>query len=338
MKIWIDICSPPHVHLSKLLADKLESKGHEVVITTRNFYNLKSLLDEKNMDYKVVGKHAGRDKVGKFFTGLDRIRKLKSLVERENIDVFIGKHSTEGPVVSSLKDFESISLVDHDPAPQNLFILPLSNTVVTPRIFSKGWLIRSHKKFDGVFEYSYCKNFKPEKKVLEELGLSKKSKTIVTRTEPFLSGHSSLNGVMYSLLKDIKYKRDVDIVFLPRNREEKKKYSEFCIVPDKPVDVLSLYSFSDLTLSAGSTMNREACLCGCPTVSVCRDKLPSSDKILLERGLMYHNTNNPLNKTIEVLDNSEKEKGKLRKNSKKLEDPMDKILKVLKGIGPGNKN
>lgn len=325
MKIWIDICSPPHVHLSKVLADKLESKGHEVVITTRNFYNLKSLLEEKNMDYKVVGKHAGRNKIKKFFNGITRINELKRFIDKENIDIFVGKHSTEGPIVSGLKGKKSISMVDSF-SPQNLFMFGFSDISLVPETFHDKTLALARKtvRFKGVFEYSYCKNFKPNKKVLDDLGLNKNDKIVISRSEPFLASHTKNHTNILNTLERLKSEK---IVFFPRDeKEEEKARKKGFIVPEKAVDLLSLYSFSNLTISAGSTINREACLCGCPTISVYPGRLPPPDVFLIKKGLIHHNIHNFIEKGNEILEKNEKNVIK----GLDMEDPVEKISNMVK--------
>ena len=41
-------------------------------------------------------------------------------------------------------------------------------------------------------------------------------------------------------------------------------------------------------IGAGSCMNREASIGGCPTISICPDKMPAVDKLLINKCVMWH--------------------------------------------------
>ena len=56
------------------------------------------------------------------------------------------------------------------------------------------------------------------------------------------------------------------------------------IIPERAVDGLSLIWFSDLVVSGGGTMNREAAALGVPVYSVFQGKLGAVDRHLAEIG------------------------------------------------------
>ena len=55
-------------------------------------------------------------------------------------------------------------------------------------------------------------------------------------------------------------------------------------MPDHVVDGMDLIWFSDLVISGGGTMNREAAALGVPVYSIFRGKLGAVDKYLAEAG------------------------------------------------------
>ena len=55
-------------------------------------------------------------------------------------------------------------------------------------------------------------------------------------------------------------------------------------VPAAPLDGLNLIWFSDLVISGGGTMNREAAALGVPVYSIFRGKLGAVDRYLAENG------------------------------------------------------
>ena len=83
------------------------------------------------------------------------------------------------------------------------------------------------------------------------------------------------------------------MVIVPRDRSQKewieKKWFEFChsrriIIPEHVVDGLNLLWHSDLVISGGGTMNREAAALGVPVYSIFRGKIGAVDQYLAETG------------------------------------------------------
>ncbi|GAF98656.1 unnamed protein product, partial [marine sediment metagenome] len=128
-------------------------------------------------------------------------------------------------------------------------------------------------------------DFKPSDTVLHQLGLSRNEKVVIARSEPLLSAHNYHESVLFAVLERIKQKfENVQIVFIPRGEGDGKKFRNLDpIVPETSIDTLSLYSLAGLMIGAGSCMNREACIGGCPTISICPDNLPGVDKFLIEK-------------------------------------------------------
>jgi len=56
------------------------------------------------------------------------------------------------------------------------------------------------------------------------------------------------------------------------------------IVPDHAVDGLNLIWYSDLVISGGGTMNREAAALGVPVYSIFRGKIGAVDRYLADTG------------------------------------------------------
>jgi predicted glycosyltransferase len=88
---------------------------------------------------------------------------------------------------------------------------------------------------------------------------------------------------------------NVKTVMLPRNKAQgealRKEFPHWfakdkCIIPDRAVDGLSLLWASDLVVSGGGTMNREAAALGVPVYSVFRGATGAVDKFLEKEGKM----------------------------------------------------
>jgi predicted glycosyltransferase len=84
-------------------------------------------------------------------------------------------------------------------------------------------------------------------------------------------------------------------------------------------------------IGAGCCMNREACLAGCPTISIYPDKLPAVDKFLINSRLMRYtlNKNQAVKWVMECINNGKIEKKKLEEIIKKFEDPYKVVIKAI---------
>ena len=101
------------------------------------------------------------------------------------------------------------------------------------------------------------------------------------------------------------------------------------IVPDHAVDGLNLVWYSDLVVSGGGTMNREAAALGVPVYSIFRGKIGAVDRYLAEKGRLI---------LIETVDDVRGNIRPIRRLKDKitdfrdrtaLKDIMDAIEKVL---------
>src|SRR4026209_1691334 len=65
VKVWIDLDNTPHVPLFIPIARELERRGHAVVFTARDAFQVCELADQKGMKYTSIGRHYGKSSVMK---------------------------------------------------------------------------------------------------------------------------------------------------------------------------------------------------------------------------------------------------------------------------------
>jgi predicted glycosyltransferase len=80
----------------------------------------------------------------------------------------------------------------------------------------------------------------------------------------------------------------VHAIVLPRTPEQRDFVRRLALpsvqVPDRAVDGQSLIAFSDLVVSAGGTMNREAVALGVPVYTTYGGRLGGVDELLIREG------------------------------------------------------
>jgi len=340
VKYWIDVTSLPHVHFFRALIKGLEKSGNEVLVTSREFGIMNDILEKNGIHYESVGTHGGKDLEGKLVRSSERIVGLARLMAREKPDIALSKHSIESARVSFGLGIPSVMVIDHDTASkQTRLTAPLADVIVSPEATDSGNLCRygasEVKKFYGVCEVAHFRDFRPSGKVLKELGLKKGRKIVIARTEPLLSSHNFHESTLFSVLKELKERRgELEIVFIPRGEKDSAKFREIdLIIPETSVDTLSLYSFAGLMIGAGSCMNREAAVGGCPTISVCPDRLPGVDRFLVEKGMMHHilDKDGIVEKALEMI-GSGRHRERNGNTVKAFEDPHETLMSAAGSI------
>jgi len=79
-------------------------------------------------------------------------------------------------------------------------------------------------------------------------------------------------------------RENVQVILLPRNEAQRAAYSgrERVIVPAAPLDGANLIAASDLVISAGGTINREAAALGVPAASIYGGRWAAVDEELVK--------------------------------------------------------
>jgi predicted glycosyltransferase len=112
---------------------------------------------------------------------------------------------------------------------------------------------------------------------------------VVLRPPPDVSlYHRHENPLFPRTLDVIGGRDDVHAIVLPRTDEQRDYVRSLglssVIVPDGAVDAQSLIAFSDLVVSAGGTMNREAVALGVPVYTTFGGRLGGVDEALIGEG------------------------------------------------------
>jgi predicted glycosyltransferase len=105
--------------------------------------------------------------------------------------------------------------------------------------------------------------------------------------------HRFANHLFNEVLDYLIAHRDVFIVSLPRTQAQQMVAKSLGIphqllVPPHPLDGPNLLYWSDVVISAGGTMNREAAVLGTPAYTIFGGRLGNVDKHLVAIGQMYH--------------------------------------------------
>ena len=137
MKIWIDILTPKQLLFSEPIIEKLGQK-HDILCTSREYYEVKKLAKIRHFDLIFVGKHGGGDKKSKLKASIERIEKLSKKIKKFEPDVVISFGSPEAARISFGLGIKHVMFCDspHANAVMRL-TLPLIQKLLIPYVIPK---------------------------------------------------------------------------------------------------------------------------------------------------------------------------------------------------------
>jgi len=297
MRVWIDVSNSPQVPLFRPLIALLEARGHEVAVTTRDYAQTLELLRLHGVHHDVVGpRHGGAGALGKGRAMAGRLRALRRFARGRDFDIALSHASHELQLVARSLGVPSAYAFDYEFArAQHGFGCRAARRVVVPeaipqhRLDRLGAPPRKVRRYPGLKEEYYLAGFEADPGVLDELGLDREHVLVVVRTPPEVSlYHRHGNPLFSDVLHSLGSNPAVQAVVLPRTTEQREAIRALAlpslVVPEQAVDAQSLVSFSDLVVSAGGTMNREAVALGVPVYTVFAERLGAVDQALIQEG------------------------------------------------------
>lgn len=189
MRIAFFINTPAQVHLYRNVILSLQSRGHWTKILAREYGDTLELLDSYGFQYTVYSS-GDRPKVQKIGgVPFDVLRAYASLRKpKPDILMGVGIYST---ITSMLLDRPAVIFNDSEPIPLQLPILKsFADVVITPSCFRAN-LGGNHIRVDSFKELAYLhpNHFKPNRSVIEKLGIGPDEEYALLRFNGFAAVH-----------------------------------------------------------------------------------------------------------------------------------------------------
>jgi predicted glycosyltransferase len=296
MRVWVDITAPPHVLVFRPLLELLRARGDEVEVTAREHGETLPLLALHGIEATVIGRHGGRSRAGKLATMATRLGALVRWARGRRFDVALAAASHHLPLAARTLRIPSSTTFDYEFATvQHQLACRAANVVLVPEVIPSDRLERfgarppKLRRYPGLKEEYYLADFEPDQSVLEELGLEPARVVVVVRTpSDFATYHRRTSPLFPALLQRLGRSEVAQTVVLPRtagHREEIRSLGLPALtIPARAVDAQSLIALSDLVVSAGGTMNREAAALGVPVYTTFGGRLGAVDEALVREG------------------------------------------------------
>jgi predicted glycosyltransferase/peptidoglycan/xylan/chitin deacetylase (PgdA/CDA1 family) len=295
-KIWIDLDNTPHIPFFKPIIDELNKRGYECVVTARDAYQVLDLADRYGLKYKKIGHHYGKNKLLKVLGTLIRSLELLPFVIKNKPAVAVSHGSRTQLIASRLSGVPSLVLIDYEHA-QGLVIINPNYVMVPDVIPTSSFKISQERvsQYPGIKEDIYVVSYTPNPSIINELKIDER-KIVITIRPPATEAHyfcQESEELFEASMRYLLQKEEIQLILLPRNKRQEEFVreiwasaveSERIIIPDHAVNGLDLMWYSDLVISGGGTMNREAAALGVPVYSIFRGALGAVDHYLSQQG------------------------------------------------------
>jgi predicted glycosyltransferase len=295
-KIWIDLDNSPHVPFFAPIIEELEQAGYGVLVTARDCFQVCELADLLKLNYRRVGRHYGKNPVWKL-AGLGwRSLQLVPAVLGDRPVLALSHGSRSQLLVANMLRIPSVTIADYEFA--KIWMLVRPTWVMTPEIIAES-AIHARKenilKYPGIKEDVYVPRFNPDPSLLAKLGLDERDVIVLVRP-PATEAHyhrPESDELFEEVLNFLGSKPQVKMILLPRNQRQgadiRSKWAALfatgqILIPNSVLDGLNLIWHSDLVISGGGTMNREATALGVPVYSIFRGEIGAVDRYLASTG------------------------------------------------------
>src|SRR3954454_11000424 len=116
MRIWIDLDNTPHVPFFKPIIRELEQRGHTVVLTARDAFQVCELAEKLELKCERIGRHYGKKPVMKIAGLLWRSLQLFPIVLRGKPQIAVSHGSRSQILLCNLLRIPTIMVMDYEHA------------------------------------------------------------------------------------------------------------------------------------------------------------------------------------------------------------------------------
>jgi predicted glycosyltransferase len=292
--IWIDLDNSPHVPFFVPIIDELRRRGYPLLLTSRDAFQVTQLTRLHGVPCSAVGRHYGRNKVKKVLGLLLRTAQLVPYVWQKRPDLAVSHGSRAQAVVAKLLRIPSLLIADYE----HVTHVTKPNVLMVPEVIppeATTGMAKRVIRYPGIKEDVYVAGYRPGECIRSQLGIEDRE-IVVTVRPPATEAHyhNRESEVLFAALMDfLGDAKDTRTIVLPRNDRQKREIEEqwslllergTVIIPEHTLHGLDLIWSSDLVVSGGGTMNREAAALGVPVYSIFRGRMGAVDRYLARNG------------------------------------------------------
>jgi len=339
-RIWIDLDNSPHVPFFVPIIEELRKRGHEVILTARDAYQVCELLELNHISCRVVGRHYGKHHAAKVLGTCIRAAQLMPRIFLRKIDLAVSHGSRAQMLCGFMLRIPTLLILDYEFIAMMGFVRP--DWIFVPEMIPDSNELKPRRqvlRYPGLKEDVYVPRLRLDPSLRSQYGFNEEE-IVVTVRPPAIEAHyhnPEADVLLEAALRFLSESSGVRVILLPRNESQavslRKDWAQSIasrkiVIPERAVDGINLIWFSDLVISGGGTMNREAVALGIPVYSIFRGKIGAVDRQLQTEGrLILIENAEDIRKKI-VLARRPKNEGKKREDRPALRAIVDGILKI----------
>ena len=295
MKIWIDLDHTPHVPLFRPIIEELKCRDVEVLVTARDFAQTVALLEMWDIPHVKIGRHGGSSKLGKILNLFERSSQLIRHVRKQKIDLAVSHGSRTQLAACKLLRIPSVLILDYEYTESTIFNtlctwLLMPEYIPSERLKASGFSLNKLERYRGFKEELYLPYFKPKPDFRASAGVPAGKVLVTIRPSAMYANyHDPLSEQILLRVVEQALQHDnawpLIVSRIEKDREFiRSRFGDKVHFLEKPVDGLQLIWNSDVFISGGGTMNREAGLLGVPVYSIFTGRKPYLDEYLAGQG------------------------------------------------------
>ena len=324
MRVWVDITDSSHVLFFAPVVRRLEDQGHIVTLTARRFASAELTMRRLGLVAVLTGQHRGGGAGARAVGLINRTAQLLASASSGRFDVAVGSHASDFVLTAWALGVPQLTLLDDERLKRtNAVNVRLVDKIAVPDAIPIGALRALGATHDKIFRYPgfkeeyYLHDLQPDPSVLDDLGASRRSVVGVVRPPRDArdvdfdagwraqralpapaTGLGAPSGVtadgsapareLEAFVRELAKRRNLTLVLLPRSSEQRQHFADLAVanlvLPDGPVDGVSLIAAADFVLGAGGVMDREAVALGTPAYTLSRRPPSAIDATLLADG------------------------------------------------------
>lgn len=294
--IWIDLDNTPHVPFFEPILQELKARGFKTLVTARDAFQVCDLADKKGVGYIRVGRHHGKNRGMKALGLVYRAMQLAPVVLKERPILGVSHGSRSQLMLNNWIGKPTILIEDYEHCQFPPMMRP--TWIMAPEVIPNEMLPckpENVRKYSGIKEDVYAWSLAADQDFLKRLGISE-SELVITVRPPATEAHyhnPEAEKLFERFMERAHQTPNARVILLPRNKKQGDAIrvsaphwfaNDKTVIPREAVDGLNLIWHSDLVVSGGGTMNREAAALHVPVYSIFRGAIGAVDRQLNKEG------------------------------------------------------
>lgn len=293
--LWFDFENTPHVLFLEPLLRRMADRGRRIRITAKPQSQTLELADARGLEVTRVGSGGHKGLVQKVWGGVGRSVGLVAWVIKDRRPQLLVSSSRTASLAALVLGIPAIGLLDYEHSEHRAIALAC-RSLWCPDLLRNAKLPAASKRiaryYAGLKENLYLDSW-PVNREAERIAIGVGSADyLVVARPPAETAHygSEVSGrLFYAAVAGLLQRPEVHMMIVPRTADQRRQVLQAvggarAHVLDHAVAGPSLVAASDLVLSGGGTMNREAAVLGVPAWSVFAGPTPYIDETLAAEG------------------------------------------------------